>query len=383
MRIVHLTHTDIRYDNRILKELECLKMNCDFDLCGIGINYNEGSAINDTSLLTNNLIAITLRTKRIKFIPRSIKHILVFIELLFKSFFITIKLKPAIIHCHDTLVLPIAFTYKLIYSKSKIIYDAHELESDKNGQSALLRLGTLLIERIAWFKIDYLITVSPSIKEWYITKFGAKPSEIILNSPKIGHNSFEGTNEMVENNKYFHDLYNIDYHLKVFVYLGALVPGRYIEQLLTIFTKENINSVIVFVGYGSLERQIKEFAQKSNKIKLHDPVPHDKVVETIKSADIGLCLIENVSLSDYYSLPNKLFEYTFARKMVLASNFPDIRKLVNEYNLGRCCNLDVDSIKKSIIEFENDLSTTVKSNIYELSWEAQELRLINIYRNII
>ena len=88
MRIVHLTHTDIRYDNRILKELECLKMNCDFDLCGIGINYNEGSAINDTSLLTNNLIAITLRTKRIKFIPRSIKHILVFIELLFKSFFI-------------------------------------------------------------------------------------------------------------------------------------------------------------------------------------------------------------------------------------------------------------------------------------------------------
>ena len=39
-------------------------------------------------------------------------------------------MKPHVIHCHDTLVLPIGFFYKIL-NKTKLIYDAHELESEK------------------------------------------------------------------------------------------------------------------------------------------------------------------------------------------------------------------------------------------------------------
>ena len=41
-----------------------------------------------------------------------------------------------------------------------------------------------------------------------------------------------------------------------------------------------------------------------------------KLTNLIKEADVGLCLVENVSLSDYYCLPNKLFEYAFACKSI-------------------------------------------------------------------
>ena len=43
-------------------------------------------------------------------------------------------IKFEVIHCHDTLVLPIGYLLKKI-KKSKLIYDAHELESNKKGQS--------------------------------------------------------------------------------------------------------------------------------------------------------------------------------------------------------------------------------------------------------
>ena len=49
---------------------------------------------------------------------------------LFCRFLIIFKIKPKIVHCHDTLVLPIGLVVSLIF-KSKLIYDAHELESNK------------------------------------------------------------------------------------------------------------------------------------------------------------------------------------------------------------------------------------------------------------
>ena len=55
-----------------------------------------------------------------------------------------------------------------------IIYDAHELESNKNGQSYLLSKITLLIEKLSWPSISLLISVSESIIYWYEYHLGRK-----------------------------------------------------------------------------------------------------------------------------------------------------------------------------------------------------------------
>lgn len=382
MRIVHLTHTDIRYDNRILKELECLATIDNYEVFAIGINQDEGAAMNDTALISKKMQILDLYSRKIKFLPKTLRLVLVFIELFFKTLFLLMHIKPKVIHCHDTLVLPIGLLYKMTGKNTKLIYDAHELESDKNGQTKIMSYGTLFIEKISWPKIDFLITVSPSIGEWYETRFGKKPTEIILNAPKISEvNIVSGVTSNSER-KYFHDIYTLQHDTRVFIYLGALVQGRYIEQILRIFSSGTRKSVVVFIGYGEFKEMILGYSKKCANIKLHPAVPHDKVVETIKSADVGLCLIENVSLSDYYSLPNKLFEYTFAKKRILASNFPDIKYIVEKYGLGRCCDLDYDSIKHAIESFELDESSEINTDLYELSWENQHQKLLNIYHNI-
>jgi glycosyltransferase involved in cell wall biosynthesis len=118
---------------------------------------------------------------------------------------------------------------------------------------------------------------------------------------------------------------------------------------------------------------------------VHDAVPHEKVVSIAKSADIGLCLIQNVCLSYYYCLPNKLFEYCFAEIPILASDFPDISQTVNKYNLGICTNLDVNEIYEAIKNLENkkELPKINADELYELSWDAQEEKLIKLYDGLI
>jgi hypothetical protein len=44
--ILHITHTDIRSDSRILKELEALASFENYQILGIGFELNEGAASN-------------------------------------------------------------------------------------------------------------------------------------------------------------------------------------------------------------------------------------------------------------------------------------------------------------------------------------------------
>jgi glycosyltransferase involved in cell wall biosynthesis len=370
MNILHLTHTDTRFDNRILKEIGALSDTKLYNILCIGVASDERAAMSK-SIPDAKIRTLSLITKMPKWVPRPIRHTLMFTELYLRFTVLGIRHKPKIIHCHDTMVLAIGVIIKII-SKSKLIYDAHELESNKNGQSKILAKATLYIEKACWSYVDHLISVSDSIIEWYNNNLGAKKSTLILNSPLIKSSE-------VKKGNYFHDLYDIEPSKSVFIYLGILGRGRGIDLILEAFCDENIESHIVFVGYGEFEKKIFDIAQIENNIHLHEAVPHEDVVSLVASADVGLCLIENVSLSDYYCLPNKLFEYAFAGLPILTSDFPDITKMVHKYNLGKVCSVSSKSILSTIKEIEMKPLDRPSSDLTELGWHKQVERLIHSY----
>ena len=78
----------------------------------------------------------------------------------------------------------------------------------------------------------------------------------------------------------------------------------------------------------------------ADRVVLAPPVPTGEVVRWAAGADVGLALIQNVSLSYFLSLPNKLFEYVAAGLPVVASDFPDLRRVVEERGLGTVCRPD-------------------------------------------
>lgn len=378
VRVLHLSHTDINYDSRILKEMDALS-ECEnkYSLYGLGVAMNEGCA---ASAQSNSLKidCVKLKSRNFRYLPTFVRHALSLVELTVKMSIKAIKIRPNIIHCNDTLVLPLGVMLKLI-TGAKLIYDAHELESNRNGLTPILSKATLMAERILWPFVNYLIIVSPSIQNWYQNNIGRKQSEVILNSPVLHIN--REINSHFDRN-YLRQKYLITSSEMIFIYVGIFGKGRGIESLVEVFS--DLKAHLVFIGYGELTELIKKHAGMYANIHLHPAVPHEHVVDVVRSADVGLCMIENVSLSDYYCLPNKLFEYCFAGVPVIASDFPDIVNVVNKFNLGVCCGQDKESIKKTV-----ELFISHKINMHinidaleELSWEAQKAKLLNVYDNV-
>ena len=377
-RVLHVSPTDIRYDSRILKELKAINEIDNIYLKAFGVEDNEGHKYEIE--VPSYLVIFQLLSKRLRFLPRPIRYFLNLLEATLKLTIPGVRFKPDIIHCHDTLYLPIAIMIKF-FCKSKLIYDAHELESDKAGQSKILSRYTLFIEKIAWKHIDLLITVSSSIIEWYKLNLGEKPSLLILNSPtqELDIEDVYGSEK-----NYLREKFSIPNEAKIYLYLGILSKkGRGIEYYLDIFREDGIMGHLVLIGYGQDAEEIKRISEAHPKIHYHAAVRHDQVVEISKCADVGLCLIEAVSLSDYYCLPNKLFEYAFSGLYILGSDFPDIRKVVQEYDLGRCSALNNDDLVAAVKEIDIMTIQKSKKNLYKLSWSYQAEQLKSNYELIL
>jgi hypothetical protein len=378
MNILHLTHTDINSDSRILKEMHSIaKSNDRYKVSGVGVTLSEGASLS-ADIEGLSIYSIILKSRQYTFLPVRVRHAFSLIELAMKMVFKALRLRPKLIHCNDVLVLPLGVIVKL-FTGAKLVYDAHELESERNGLSKTVGKLTLFVEKLFWKSIDALIVVSPSIEQWYKDNVGEKNSAIILNSPVLEKDT------SIVDKQYLRKYFPIPVNSKIFLYIGILGVGRGIDLITEAFKNPDLKSSLVFLGYGELSAELKKIAKEYPNIYVHDAVPHEKVVSIAKSADIGLCLIQNVCLSYYYCLPNKLFEYCFAEIPILASDFPDISQTVNKYNLGICTNLDVNEIYEAIKNLENkkELPKINADELYELSWDAQEEKLIKLYDGLI
>lgn len=372
-KILHITHTEIGSDSRILKEMGSLA-SAGYQLGGLGVTLDEGAKRSAIGFEAD-IHAIQLRSRRLIFLPRTLRHVASLCELVVKMLPRAIGQKPDVVHCHDTLVLPLGVVVKL-FTRAKLVYDAHELESDRNGLTPLQGRLTLWAEKLLWRFVDSLIVVSPSIRSWYQKKLGPKPSSVIMNAPLYADDGVSGST-------YLREKFNIPPGQRIFIYVGILGAGRGLDLITEAFTHPAVTSHVVFLGYGDLAENLKALAAQHSNIHVHEAVPHSQVVPIVKSADFGLCLVQNVSLSDYYCLPNKLFEYCFAGVPVLASDFPDIRTVLETYGIGECCNLDVASVREAVVELAKSEKTFYFSDLKPLSWQAQEQKLQDLYRQVL
>ncbi len=378
-KVVHISNTDVRTDARIHKEINSLSVLTGVEIVAIGVPDSDGPGRSQTDLAHYIIFGLWMRA--FQFLPRSIRYSLEMLEFTAKAVWAAWRQKPDVIHCHDTFALPAGWLVKTL-TRCKLVYDAHELESDKNGQSGTLSKATLAIERFCWRKIDLLISVSDSILEWYQQNLGAKDSILVLNSPIISQAATTirtgGKQDCL-----LREAFAIPDNALIFVYVGIYGHGRGVEAILESFSASAVSAHVVFVGYGPLDEMIAEYAARYPNIHKHDPVPHDHVVSTIQGANYGLCFIENVSLSDYYCLPNKLFEYVFSGLRVVASNFPEIDAMINKYAIGFTCEPTAAGIQQAILSAQGNSLDPQEHDLYEVSWEHQAERLRAAYRRLL
>lgn len=374
---LHISHTDIQNDSRILKEMDAVRGISGIAVVGIGIG--------ETDVRNGPIRTVRNFSRRIKLRSHVLSKPLKMIALLavyFRLLWRSGLTRAEVVHCHDWFVLPIGTVHSFIWS-SILIYDAHELESDTNTRSRLRKRTAFFVERLCWKRINGFITVSSSILEWYNNNFGPKKnSAVVLNSPVIRSDSDTSQSDTMVMN--LRRTYGIPRGKSLGVYLGGLETGRGLDIILEAVAGIPDQTHVLFIGYGSYAQTLQAKAEQMNcsNVTFVGRIPHDKVVGYINECDYGLCLIEPVSLSDVYSLPNKLFEYVHAGLYVFGSELPEIKKFLATTDFGTVIDSTPEALRKAI-SGENfpKTDTGLKTVPVEFGWPAQADAIRGLYNN--
>ena len=240
-----------------------------------------------------------------------------------------------LIHAHDLNTLPGAY---LAAQKlgARLIYDSHELYLDRNRIRPYSKIGCMIrtnFERFLIRRADHTITVNPSIANILSKKYSVKVPSVIMNTPVY--------NTDISNIKMKFLLRNeigLQDDRFLLIYVGAITFNRGLENLIRAL-KSLPECHLVLMGYGKdvYKEKLRELAEKCNvhsRFSFYGPVDSNHVTYYVAGADLGVAAIMNVCKSYYYCSPNKIYEYMLAGIPVIASNFPEMEKLIYTYNIG-------------------------------------------------
>jgi len=285
-----------------------------------------------------------------------------------------------IIHCNDLNSLPIGVIIKIFFNKNaKIVYDAHEYETELNGLKGVQKKLVKWLEKRLIKYADKVITVSDAIADEYVKLYDIEKPALVLNTPPY---------KEIEKKNIFRETLGIKENQTIFLYQGGLSKGRGIEILLEAFkTIDNENAVIVLMGYGPLENLIKETSKEHKNIYFHQAVSPHVLLDYTSSADFGISTIEDTCLSYRYCLPNKMFEYLMAEIPVIVSNLYEMKRLVETNKIGTVAKENSpDGLKEAIEKAVKLDKIELKTNIQKLktiyNWEEQEKVLIKLYEEL-
>lgn len=280
-----------------------------------------------------------------------------------------------VIHAHRISALPVGVVLKWL-TGAPLIYDAHELESETNGLSPLRSKLKRWMEGL-WIRgANRTITVCDSIADWYEDAYSIDRPTVIRNVPMRSAVPREQSTVL-------RDLHGIPSSALIYLYQGALSPGRGIDALIEVFAGLDSNRHLVLMGYGLFEDRVRQAAARYSNIHFQPAVPPNLVLYHTASADIGLCLIENTCLSYYYSLPNKLFEYLLSGLPVLVNDMPEQRSIVERFDCGWIVPPSptgqkalIESIGKEELEAKK---TGARQAARDFDWRQEAMLLRDLY----
>lgn len=259
-----------------------------------------------------------------------------------------------------------------------MIYDAHELESGRSGQSWVASKMVFFIEAVSWRQVDGLISVSESILAWYKHNFGEKECQLIRNVPD--HRA-DCRHDHVELRK----LYSIPHDYLVSVYVGILEPNRGIRLLLKAFQdvqKAGGKHALIFMGEGSLDNEIIRAQTSASLVFHHGMLRPECIVPSMKSADVGLMLTSAERISEEYALPNKLFQYAEAGLHVVSTDLTEVRMAIGNRPGGSL----IDYSSEALVQWLKShpvMPATKKLNSAELGdWADEERQLLLFYSRL-
>ena len=380
---IHIYLSHFENESRILKETKSLISHQIVDKVIVLALGKEGLAeeeLIDAGRVVYRVRPRLFRNKTIGFGLSKLFMVIKLVDMLFKYLSVIRKEKPMFINLHQVMVLPLIPFIKLISPQSILVYDAHELETETNGLKGTRKRIFRFFERLWVKKFKLVIVVGAAIEDWYRNEYGIENIITVMNCPIY---------QKVSKHNLFRQEFGISADSTIFLYQGALFKGRGIEIMLEAFASmDDDRYVLMIMGYGRMEDVIKEYAIKFSNIYFKKAVEPSVVLNYTSSADVGISIIENVCLSYYYCLPNKIFEYLMAEIPCIVSNMKEMSEYVTHYGTGVIAH---DTSKEALIAAVRSIDQfdmyQFKQNIEmvknQFCWQTQEKIMIEAYKKLI
>ncbi|MGE0770183.1 MAG: glycosyltransferase family 4 protein [Cyclobacteriaceae bacterium] len=277
-----------------------------------------------------------------------------------------------IVNPHSLNVLPIGVLFK-IFRGCRLVYDTHELETERNMLHGLAKKVSKVVEKICVRFVDHIIVVGPSIGKWYRDAYPGNKVTVIRNIPYL-RSSIQS------------DLLRQEFSIGpgdlVYIYQGAFIPGRGIDLAIEVF-KNFRDRHLVLMGYGPLKDFIMESANHHENIHVKDPVPPDRILQVTASADVGIIVAENCCLSYFFGLSNKLFEYIIADLPIIVNDYPDMKEVADHGKIGWAIDYSAKSLTELIASHTPEMIMEYKQRVKKVKgqydWKLEEKHLLRIY----
>lgn len=300
------------------------------------------------------------------------------------------------VHIHD---LPLCFLIKSIKKEwsIKVIADMHENYPFLVEDQKYMRyyLAKKILNPKIWHKkekewltnADTIICVAEEMKQRLCNILG-KSAKIQLVPNTLNLKYFKDV--MIQNPGIEKNLSN---GFKL-LYVGGFDPGRGIEYLIeatALLIKEIPEIKTILVGDGNIKTELKQITENlglNNYVKFEGWQPMNNIKSYIENCD--LCIIPHVRTPQTdNSSPNKLFQYMYYKKPVIASNCISIEKIVSTENCGLIYeDKNSRNMAKQILKLYNskELANRMGENgfnavINKFNWDSTVKPLLDIYNS--
>ena len=286
-----------------------------------------------------------------------------------------------VVHAHDLETLPAALALAR-RTGAQVVYDAHELERHSVGLSALESLVVGTVEARLIKRVARVITVTDTIAAYLARVCDILLPVVVMNSPNLAEQArvTRGLRAQLE----------LAVEVPLAVYIGRLAPHRGVDQVLPVLSAwPQLHLACVGGRDAAYADDLMHRAQARGvaaRLHLLAAVPPFEVVDFIRSADLAVVLGQGVCLSYLYSLPNKIFEASFAGLPVCASDMPEQRRFIEQVGNGVLVNgADSDAITHAMREVyqrreQLRLDDVRLAHIVDTyGWQAQSRKLLALY----
>jgi len=306
-------------------------------------------------------------------------------------------LRADVISGHDITALMIGYLscwYKPKSKRPKLVYDSHEFELGRDPHRSKLKLLMIKhLERFLMNQCAFSIMVNDTIADEVqrIHRLGTRPL-VVRSTPNywnIDHTETEAVRL-----QWLQSL-SLPPNTKFFMYHGIVKENRGIELLLKT-VRDIPGTAAVVLGnatdtayLSSLEDLCAQY-RISGRVIFMPAVPLEELWKYVGASYAGLIAYSTAVKNYYYLLPNKIFENIQAETPVICFDCPEMKKLVEKYDVGIVTKTnDANGVKEAAARMLSDKNMygKIKSSLVNakniLCWEKERYILTNAYSQLL